>query len=204
MRALIKTAAVRFWAALHGVTARNSWRALPAIEARAGFEGVLLALEESHGHGATALLGARGARVGERVRLLRGLTIHNADGDFSALTIGNGCHIGRQVFVDLAAPVTLGERVTLSMRTMILTHTSVGDSLSAIGRGAERRSPVAVEDDVYVGAGAIILPGVTLGKRAVVAAGAVVTRSVQPDTLVAGIPARAIGDSRVTTAERGS
>jgi maltose O-acetyltransferase len=49
---------------------------------------------------------------------------------------------------------------------------------------------VLIEDDAWIGAAAIILPGVTVGRRAIVGAGAVVTHSVPPDTIVAGVPAR--------------
>jgi acetyltransferase-like isoleucine patch superfamily enzyme len=60
-------------------------------------------------------------------------------------------------------------------------------------RGGERYSrPVVVEDGVWVGACATILPGVTLGRGSVVAAGALVARDVPPHTLVAGVPARPI------------
>jgi acetyltransferase-like isoleucine patch superfamily enzyme len=52
---------------------------------------------------------------------------------------------------------------------------------------------VAIEDDVWIGAGAIVLPGVIIGRGAIVAAGAVVTRSVDPFTIVGGVPATPIG-----------
>jgi len=56
-----------------------------------------------------------------------------------------------------------------------------------------KRSKVTIEDDVWIGAGAIILPGVRLSRGTVVAAGAVVTRTTDPYSIVAGIPARPLG-----------
>ena len=54
--------------------------------------------------------------------------------------------------------------------------------------------PVIIEDYVFIGPRAIILPGVTLGKGAVVAAGAVVTKDVEPFSIVGGVPAKVIGE----------
>ena len=59
--------------------------------------------------------------------------------------------------------------------------------------GITEDAPVVIEDDVWIGAGAIVLPGVTVGRGSIVAAGAVVTRSIEPHTIVAGVPARQIG-----------
>jgi acetyltransferase-like isoleucine patch superfamily enzyme len=53
-------------------------------------------------------------------------------------------------------------------------------------------NPVTIGDDIWIGANAVILPGVTIGDHSVVAAGAVVTKDVPPHTLVAGVPAKII------------
>lgn len=58
--------------------------------------------------------------------------------------------------------------------------------------GLEYGVPITVQDDVWIGGGAILLPGVTIGKGSVIAAGSVVTRDVPPGTVVAGNPARAL------------
>lgn len=189
-RSVIKLAAVRLWAYTFAAVARGAWRTLDAIERRAGEEGLLRALEESSAAGAVSLLRARGARVGERVRVMRGLTLHNTGGNFSGLDIGSGCHIGRQVFIDLAAPVTIGQRVTISMRCTILTHAAVGDSQSAVASAVEERRSVLIEDDAYVGAGVTILAGVRVGRGAVIGAGAVVNESIPANSVVGGVPAR--------------
>jgi maltose O-acetyltransferase len=60
----------------------------------------------------------------------------------------------------------------------------------------DKRAPVTIEDYVWIGHRAIIMPGVTLGRGAVVAAGAVVTKSVPPMSIVAGVPARVIGQRK--------
>ena len=55
-----------------------------------------------------------------------------------------------------------------------------------------KAKPVVIEDDVWIAAGAIVLPGIKIGAGSVVAAGAVVTHNVEPNTLVAGVPAKLI------------
>ena len=161
---------------------------LAAVRATAGVEEVLRLLQNADGDEAVAILRGEGARVGSGARILRGMVVHNADPGFANLQIGNDCHVGREVFVDLASPVSIGDRVTISMRVMLITHTNAGDSRCGLPR---RSAAVEIGDDAYIGAGAIILPGVRIGKAAIVGAGAVVTRDVAPTTTVVGIPARA-------------
>lgn len=163
-------------------------RNLRSIRASRGLDGVLGLLESVHGEEAIAILRAEGASVGTRTRILRGLVIHNADPDLANLRIGDDCHVGRQVLLDLARPVIIGNRVTISMRVMVLTHTNVGDSRCGL---ASKSAGVEIGDDVYIGAGATVLPGITIGAGAIVGAGAVVTRDVASSALIVGVPGRA-------------
>lgn len=101
-------------------------------------------------------------------------------GHGSVLYGAGGLHVGRDVLV--------GPRVIL---------TSQGHGFETPGLTVRehplRLAPVFIGDDVWIGAGAIVLPGVSLGVGAVVAAGAVVTHDVAPYGVVAGVPARPIG-----------
>lgn len=65
-----------------------------------------------------------------------------------------------------------------------------------VSQGLETRGPVILGDDVWVGAGARIIDGVTIGEGAIIGAGAVVTKDVAPNTIVGGIPARELGERR--------
>lgn len=161
-----------------------------------GFDGVVRLLAELDGDDAVQLLARTGARVGEGTRIVEGLVVRNAGTSFSHLSIGQDCHVGAQVFMDLAAPISLGDRVTISMRATLLTHTDVGDSRCGL---PHQLAAVRIEDDAYIGAGATLLAGVTVGAGAVVAAGALVHRDVAPRTIVAGVPARPIGPSHPAT-----
>lgn len=95
--------------------------------------------------------------------------------------IGEGVWIGYQALIETACPdkVTIGDRVIIGIRSTILAH-------------FQDLTGVTIENDVYVGAGAIILPGVTVGAGAVVSAGSVVTASVPPMTMVQGNPAKRV------------
>ena len=161
---------------------------LAAVRATGGLEEVLRLLQNADGDDAVAILRAEGAHVGSRARILRGIVVHNAEPALANLQIGDDCHVGREVFVDLASPVRIGDRVTISMRVMLITHTNVGDSRCGL---PPRNAGIDIGDDAYIGAGATILPGVRIGGAAIVGAGAVVTRDVEAATTVVGIPAKA-------------
>jgi len=100
------------------------------------------------------------------------------------VTIGNPAFIGAQALIETSHPelVTIGNGVAIGIRAIIIAHF----------RDQERGDGVRIEDEASIGAGAIILPNVTIGYGAVVAAGSVVTRSVPPLTLVQGNPARPV------------
>ncbi len=90
-----------------------------------------------------------------------------------------------------SAGITIGDSVVLSFGAMLLTG---GLELSSNGPNYHRHSamPIAIQHSAWIGARAIILPGVTVGHGAVVATGSVVTGDVEPHTVVAGAPARVI------------
>jgi maltose O-acetyltransferase len=94
------------------------------------------------------------------------------------------------VFLD-CAPIEIGDHVLLGPAVHLYTATHPLGSAER-RRGYELAKPIAVGDDAWLGGGAIVLPGVTIGARAVVGAGSVVTRDVPADERVAGNPARPI------------
>ena len=118
---------------------------------------------------------------------------HLGEAGLRHLSIGPSCYFGPDILLDLSDFISLGSHVSLSPRVTILTHADPGP-----GGYLERNfypgmtAPVHIEDHVWVGAGALLLPGVRIGSGSVVAAGAVVTRDVPAHTVVAGVPARVI------------
>ena len=107
--------------------------------------------------------------------------------------VGKNVYIGTDVLIETAFPewVSIGSYVSISPRAMILAHIQ-----ELPPRRADHTNYISVriEDDVHIGPGAILLPNVTIGRGAVVAAGSVVTRSVAPLTMVQGNPAKQIAE----------
>ncbi len=111
-------------------------------------------------------LRGRGCRIGERVNLVPGCIVDD-----------NHCwHI------------EIEDDVVIAPRVYILAH----DASTWLHLGRTRLAPVIIRSKVFIGAGSIILPGVTIGYSSIVGAGSVVTRSVPAETVVAGNPARVV------------
>lgn len=109
----------------------------------------------------------------------------------SGLKIGKDCFIGDETLIDLYNKVTLEDNVTIAQRVTILTHMNVGYKNHPLQKQFPRVSlPVYFKSGSVVCACVTILSGVTIGGGSMVAAGAVVTKDVPPNTLVAGIPAK--------------
>lgn len=103
------------------------------------------------------------------------------------LTMKKYSWIGVDCILDITKSITLGEYVQIAPNAMIFTH----DSSKDIKNPFEKE--VIIKNNAYIGAGAIILAGVTVGENAIVGAGAVVTRDVEANVVVGGVPARVIG-----------
>ena len=108
------------------------------------------------------------------------------------LSLGDGVYANAGCTILDTAPVRIGRRTLLGPGVQIYCADHAHD-LDGRRRGLERALPVTVGDEVWIGGGAILLPGVTVGDGAVIGAGAVVTRDVAPGARVAGSPARPIG-----------
>ena len=103
------------------------------------------------------------------------------------LVIGDHAFLNYGVDVVATTSVTIGDGVRVAPLVSI-----VDDAMHDTAPGERRRGPITIGDDVWLGRGAVVLPGVSVGDHAVVAAGSVVTRDVPARTLVAGVPARAV------------
>jgi acetyltransferase-like isoleucine patch superfamily enzyme len=171
-------------------------------------------------HPSAALLGARsqihlgrGATIGQRCVL-------RADGR-GEVTLDAGVWLARDVEIETETQVRIGARTTVQRRCSINGTTRVGaDCIFApdvfvssgthpfrhiphlpireqeqrlAASGASADAPVWIQDDCWIGAHAVIAPGVTIGKGCVIGANSVVTRDVPPYTVAAGVPARVIG-----------
>lgn len=139
-------------------------------------------------------------RIGDEVVLSGRSTMlfgrRRPDGLLPELSIGDGSFIGHGCLFAVNESVRIGRHVRLATQVSIRDHD--GHPLEATRRRSNEPSPpdqvaaVTIGDDVWIGAGALVLKGVTIGDRAVVAAASVVTADVAPDTVVAGNPARTV------------
>ena len=114
--------------------------------------------------------------------------INNAVGD---VVIGDHTRIG--IHNTIIGPVTIGNHVNLAQGiTVTALNHNFDDTTKMIDEQGIATKPVVISDDVWIGANAVILPGVTIGRHVVVAAGAVVTKDVPDNTIVGGVPATII------------
>jgi maltose O-acetyltransferase len=122
----------------------------------------------------------------------------------------SGVHtsIGHDTFINVNfmliddAPVSIGQRCLFGPAVQLVTakhplrasdrRTAVEDAASGSAPWRTMSAPITVGDDVWLGSGVIVLPGVTIGDRSTVGAGSVVTDDVPPDSLALGAPAKVV------------
>lgn len=156
-----------------------------------GIDDVAVLLRRVDKDSVKTILQQFGARIGHDCDIESGLTIHNAKKDFANLTIEDQCHIGKDVFLDLRAPIMIRQDSTISMRVTIITHFDMGHATPPTNQKYEvSAQSVEIGPRAYIGAGATILAGVRIGKGSIVGAGALVNCDVPAGVMVAGVPAR--------------
>ena len=141
----------------------------------------------------TALFKAAGVKIGRRSLVMGRMRLTGIGNPCDLLTIGDSVFITGGLHVDLGAPVHIGDETRIGHDVSLLTINHDLDD-------PENRAGVSYARGIDIGKGCwlasrcMVLPGVTIGQGCVIAAGAVVTRDVLPNMLVAGVPARVIRD----------
>jgi acetyltransferase-like isoleucine patch superfamily enzyme len=158
-----------------------------------------------------ALRPGKGARVGrgvelvgaDRITLGRGVTFLgnayvNAIGPRGSVRIGDGTSVDQFCVLYGQGGLEIGARCAIAAGVIVYSQTNqfVHDPAQPVLDQPVIHAKVTIGDDVWIGARAVILPGVTVGDHAVVGAGAVVRADVPPWSIVAGVPAKIIGDRR--------
>ena len=126
-----------------------------------------------------------GIKMSQNVRFYQGFHIRSPKG----ISIGEGCSIGPKVLLDGRKGLYIGKNVTIAYEAIVWTLNHDYNDIHFSGKGAS----VTINDFAWVCSRSIILPGIVIGEGAVVASGAVVTKDVPPYAIVAGVPARIIG-----------
>jgi acetyltransferase-like isoleucine patch superfamily enzyme len=131
----------------------------------------------------------RGAKIGSNVKIWRDVWVD----DYRKLTIGDNVSIGRSAMLQCIGGVTIGRNVMIAHGSQLVSAGHhIPDKGEPIRFSGLDIAPILIEDDAWIGAGAIVLQGVTVGHGAIVAAGAVVTKAVDANTIVGGVPAALI------------
>jgi maltose O-acetyltransferase len=139
----------------------------------------------------TVLFRFTGSEVGDGGFLLGKVSIVGPRGAATKLQMGQRCLVGAGVTFGLDGPITLGNDVCIGPGATLYTGThQLGVGSRRMGKVTAR--PIVVEDGVWIGMQALILPGVRLGRGCVIGAGAVVHENVPPNSLVRGNPATVV------------
>ena len=151
---------------------------------------LVIALANLVGHVPSHILRHGAYRHIFRIRLPENSVIYMGCRFFNpwGIAIGHNSIVGDHAFLDGRRGLVIGNNVNIAgdVRIYTLEHDPSSLAFEAVG------GPVELKDWVYIGTRVTILPGVTIGEGAVVASGAVVTQSVQPWTIVGGVPAKYI------------
>lgn len=132
--------------------------------------------------------------IGNQVKIATNCVIFPRESGYQGiLTINDGTHIGDNTIIDVCDHITIGKEVAIGPNCIIYTHDhDYTQPDKPAWKGGVITKPVVIRDGAWIGSGVTILPGVTIGERAVIAAGAVVTKDVEPETIVGGVPAKVI------------
>jgi maltose O-acetyltransferase len=127
------------------------------------------------------------AQAGVNLRIAEEVVIHNP----GMVSVGDNCFLatGVQLYPGNER-ITIGNNVMIAAGVRLITRKhGFGDIERPMSEQRYTSAPIIIEDDVWIGFQAIILPGVTIGRSSIVGAGAVVTRDVEPLSIVVGVPA---------------
>ena len=148
---------------------------------------------QSFSRARTALLRRAGVHIGAR-SLVQGAMRITGDGDAcDKISIGTFTLVSGNLHCDVGATIRIGDRVRIGHDVSLLTvdHHIGAEDMRA---GERKYGPIEIGDGAWLASRVVVLPGVSIGAGAIVAAGSVVTRDVPPNTLVVGVPARVVRD----------
>lgn len=133
--------------------------------------------------------------IGEQTSIATFCQVFSREGGCKGrLNIGAGCSVGDYSILDLSDDITIGNEVALGPRCTLYTHDHDyrQPGITAPWKGNPITKPIVIEDGAWIGSNVTILPGITIGRNALVAAGSVVTKNVAANAIVGGIPAKSI------------
>ncbi len=137
------------------------------------------------------------AKIGNNTVIRSGLRITNSYGssdsknDFSNLQIGHNCFISYNTVFDLTDQIEIQDNVVLAMDCKLISHLDTGNRISNPQLNAIKK-PIKIQNNVYIGASATILYGVTIGENAIIGSCSLVNKDIKMNTTNYGIPVREV------------
>ena len=144
--------------------------------------------------------GSRGYRahvhIGANCEIEQNATLWIAEGEAGAaprLELGDRVFVGRNAYLGVYQPIHIGNSTIIGAYCYIISANHKFERRDVpIRDQGYGGSPIVIEEDVWIGTHVVVLPGVTIGKGAIIAAGSIVNKSVPPYAIWGGVPARAI------------
>ena len=158
-----------------------------------GYEAINLLLRITPSYLTIYILRYFGATIGSGVRIQAPFLIHNADQTepiYTNLTIGNDCYVGRDCIFDLMGKINIGNKVTISHRALLNTHTDAGNSPVSKTILKPSKGEIVIEDGVYLGTSVTILENVRICNYSIIGAFSLVNKSIPGNNTAFGVPCK--------------
>ena len=158
-----------------------------------GYEAINILFRNLHSHCTISILRHFGAEIGEGVRIQAPFMIHNADQTepiYSNLKVGNDCYIGRDCLFDLMGKISIGNKVTISHRAVLNTHTHAGKSPLRNKQLKVSKGDINILDGVYLGSNVTVLECITIGPNSIIGASSLVNKDLPGNIVGFGIPCK--------------
>ena len=158
-----------------------------------GYEAINLLLRGTPSYLTIYILRYFGATIGSGVRIQAPFLIHNADQTepiYTNLTVGNDCYIGRDCLFDLMGKISIGNKVTISHRAVLNTHTHAGKSPLRNKQLKVSKGDIKILDGVYLGSNVTVLECITIGPNSIIGASSLVNKDLPGNIVGFGIPCK--------------
>ena len=160
-----------------------------------GYEAINIIFRISPSRYTIFILRHFGAKIGKGVRIQAPFIIHNADQAvpiYSNLKIGDDCYVGRDCIFDLMGKINIGNKVTISHRAVLNTHTNAGKSPVAHNILKKSVGNIIINDGAYLGSNVTVLESVVIGRNTIIGARSLVNNGIPGDVTAFGVPCKIV------------
>ena len=165
-----------------------------------GYEAINILFQISPSRYTVSILRYFGAMIGKGVRIQSPFMIHNADQAvpiYSSLIIGDDCYIGRNCIFDLMGKINIGNKVTISHRAVLNTHTNAGKSPVSYNTLKKSIGYIKINDGAYLGSNVTVLESVFIGSNTIIGAKSLVNKDISDGFTAFGVPCKMIKSNNV-------